>query len=90
MEVDCLESHLTFKVENIVNGKYSIVLFSHLRLYSDSSRGQEVELGQVAEHLEHEVFTIWKFLDLSFNHGDLWHEGLCAWRGYADSAYCRV
>jgi hypothetical protein len=28
-----------------------------------------MELGQVAEHLEHEFFTIRKFLDLRFKHG---------------------
>jgi Chromo (CHRromatin Organisation MOdifier) domain len=80
-----LDSPSTFEVENIVKGKRSIVHRSHLKLFSDSSRGQEVELEQVAEHLEHEVFTIRKFLDLHFNHDDLRHEALCAWRGYADS-----
>jgi Chromo (CHRromatin Organisation MOdifier) domain len=80
-----LDSSSTFGVENIVKCRRSIVHFSHLVLYSDSSRGQEVEREKVAEHLEREVFTIRKFLDLRFNHDDLRHEALCAWRGYADS-----
>jgi hypothetical protein len=39
---------------------------------------KKVELELVAEHFEHEFFTIRKFLDLPFNHDDL-HEASCAW-----------
>jgi hypothetical protein len=41
-----LDSPSTFEVGNIVKGKRSIVHFSPLKLYSDSIRGQEVELEQ--------------------------------------------
>lgn len=71
-----------YEVENVLKHTTNLVHRSHLRHYADNKRGDK-EILQVAKLLEHEVFTIKKFLNLRYQEADARWEVLCAWRGYS-------